>query len=242
MAAPVVRSVGVAVDNANAISPGLPSGAVEGDLLIMILETRAQAITVTDWAEAPSSPQTSTGSNKSRLTIFYIIETAVGVNRTTSDSGNHQIGQIIAIQAGTFNSTTPFNVAAGGIQLAVTAVSVILAVTTGHIPDADGTTEFSGWTNADLSAVTERMDKTGNAGDGGAIACATGVKAAAGAYGATTATAVTTANRGVISLAIAPTAVTDTRFIRSSLVSRKPLKTDDDRLASQGLISAGKST
>ena len=37
-------------------------------------------------------------------------------------------------------------------------------------------------------------------------------------------------------------AVAVTRYIRSSLVSRKPLKTDDDRLASQGLISAGKST
>jgi hypothetical protein len=33
-----------------------------------------------------------------------------------------------------------------------------------------------------------------------------------------------------------------TRYIRSSLVSRKPLKTDDDRLASTGLISAGRST
>lgn len=37
-------------------------------------------------------------------------------------------------------------------------------------------------------------------------------------------------------------AVAVTRFIRSNLVSRKPLKKDDDRLASTGLISAGKST
>lgn len=217
MAAPIVRGVGTAFDGVNAISCGLPSGTVEGDLLIYVLETRAQAITVADWAEAPSSPQTSTGSNKSRLTIFHVIQTGVGVNRATSDSGNHQIGQIIGIEAGSFDPTTPFDVSAGGIQLAVTAVSVpgatttiadclILACVTGHIPDADGTTEFSGWTNADLSSVTERMDKTGDAGDGGAIASATGVKASAGAYGATTATAVTTANRGVISLAIAPPA------------------------------------
>ena len=37
-------------------------------------------------------------------------------------------------------------------------------------------------------------------------------------------------------------AAADTRFIRSNLVSRKPLKKNADRLASTGLISAGKST
>ena len=256
MAIPTVRAVGTFSHSAGAITPGLPTGTVEGDLLIMVIETRNQTITVSDWAEVPDSPQSKTGTDTTRLTIFWVIQTSGGVNLTTSDSGNHQQGRIIGIQKDTFDavSADPFDVTAGGTQDEVTAVSIpgdtttvndclILAAVCGHVPDAVGSTEFSGWTNSDLSSVTERMDNTTNRGEGGAIGAATGGLATAGAYGATTATAVTSANRGVISLAIAPvSAVAETRYIRSKLQSRKGLEFDADRLVSTGLISADRST
>ena len=59
-------------------------------------------------------------------------------------------------------------------------------------------------TNANLTSITERIDNTTAEGDGGAIYAVTGIKAAKGAYAATTCTAVTEAERGVISLAINP--------------------------------------
>ena len=185
MPPPLVRGVGAASHSAAGITPGRPDGTVEGDLMLMVCETRNQTITCTDWAEAPDSPQSVTGQNTTRLTILFVVETSGGVNRTTNDSGNHQIGRIIGIEAGTFNVADPFDVSAGGIQEDVTAVSIpggtttvadclIFAAVTGHIPDAVGSTEFSGWTNPDLSAVTERMDDATNRGDGGALGAATG--------------------------------------------------------------------
>ena len=257
MAIPTVRGVGSFSHGTNTITPALPSGTVEGDLLIMVLETRAQTITVSGWAEVPDSPQTAGDpGEKTRLTVFWVIETSGGVNRTTSDSGDHQQGRIIGITKDTFDavSADPFDVTAGGTQVGVTAVSIpgdtttvddclILAVATGHIPDVTGTTEFSSEANSDLSSVTERMDNTTNRGEGGAIVAITGGLATAGAYGATTTTAVTSANRGVISLAIAPSAaVAETRYIRSKLQSRKGLEFDAERLVSTGLISADRST
>ena len=43
----------------------------------------------------------------------------------------------------------------------------------------DSTTEFSGWTNASLTGVTEIVDFTESNGDGGGIGAAVGVKATA---------------------------------------------------------------
>lgn len=216
MALPTIRAVGTAASGTAAISPGLPSGTVAGDLLVMALETGKQAITVSGWTEAPDSPREAGAAppGGSRLTLFYKI--AAGSDATTtSDSGNHQLGQIIGIQAGTFDSTTPFNVTAGSNQTSTTAVSIpgdtttvndclILAFCTGDNPDSDTTTQFDSWANTDLANVTEQMDFTSSAGNGGAIGMASGEKATAGAYGATTATATNPADRGCISVAIAP--------------------------------------
>ena len=217
MAAPTVRAVGAIASNTTAISPGKPAGTVAGDLLLMFLEINDASITVSGWTQAPSSPQDD-GAN-TNLLVFYVIETSGGVGTTTSDSGNHQIGRIIGITAGTFNAADPFNTSAGTTVGATTAVSIpggtttvdeclIVAATSGSGPDTTTTTEFSGWTNASLASITERIDNSRTAGDGGALGVATGVKTSAGIYSATTATAVTSAARGYISLAIAPVAAT----------------------------------
>ncbi len=184
----------------------------------MFLETADQAITASGWTEAPSSPQGATGAGvASRLTVFYRIATGTDAT-TTSDAGDHQVGQIIGITAGTFaTGAGMFNTSNGAADTTnVTALSVpgvtttvadclIVAATSQHRPDADGAnTEFSGWTNSNLTGIVEQIDVTTAAGDGGALGVATGTMASAGATGATTATCLTGGRHGLICLAVAP--------------------------------------
>jgi hypothetical protein len=213
---PTVRAIGAISGGSGAINPGLPAGTVADDLLIMVLETSDEAITVSGWTEAPSSPQTPL-AGATRLTVFY--KTAVGGDATTtSDSGNHQIGRVIGITAGTWATSGTFNVSAAGTAVVgTTSVSVpgatttvdnclVIAMATGDLPDSTSTNEFNTPANASLTGVTLQIADSHNtgSGNGGAIMAITGVEATAGTYDATTATAVTSAVRGYISLAVAP--------------------------------------
>jgi hypothetical protein len=73
------------------------------------------------------------------------------------------------------------------------------------LPDAGpGTTNFSAWTNANLTSLTERTDNTVDNGNGGGLGIATGVKATAGAYGNTAVTLASSAYKGMMSIAIKP--------------------------------------
>lgn len=219
MPAPEVRAVATQTGGASAVSPNIPASAEAGDLLIMVCESggptanteATNALTAEGWTAAPSSPQFK---GNTRLTILYRIMTG-GDPNTTNDTGDHQIARIIAIKKGTYNESAPFNVSAGGTQSKTKSVSIpgatttvndclILACASGELPDATSSTEFGEPTNASLTGLVERMDNAMTQGDGGAIYAATGVKATAGAYNATTCTAVTEADRGVISLAISP--------------------------------------
>jgi len=217
MAAPEIRAIGAINSGVGTINPTVPAGTEAGDLLLMVCESggttseteATTALTATGWSSAPSSPQVK---GNTRLTVLYKI--AVGSDATTTnDTGDHQIARIVGVKKGTFNETNPFNANAGGTQAATKSVSIpgatttvaeclVLAFASGHLPKATGTAEFSGESNASLSSLTERIDNTREAGDGGAVYCVSGVKTTAGAYSATTTTAATEAERGVISLAI----------------------------------------
>lgn len=218
-----VRAVGTVAAGTGAISPGKPAGTLEGDLLIMVAEsggatasTEANAaLTASGWT-SPPAPYADQKKGNTRLTVLYRIATGTDPT-TTNDTGDHQIARIIAIKAGTFDLEAPFNVAAVGTQGATKSVSIpgatttrdnclVIACASGHLPDATTTAEFGAPTNASLSGLTERIDNTTSEGDGGALYVASGLKAAKGAYSATTCTAVTEAERGVISLAINPPA------------------------------------
>ncbi|MHB9071489.1 MAG: hypothetical protein ACYC54_14120 [Sedimentisphaerales bacterium] len=55
-----------------------------------------------------------------------------------------------------------------------------------------------------IPAITERVDNAQNAGNGGAIGIATGIRAATGAYGNIAVTLATSAYKGMMSVAIKP--------------------------------------
>jgi type II secretory pathway pseudopilin PulG len=213
-----------AIDSDNgAITPALPAGIATGDILLLFLETANQAISISNqnggiWTEVTNSPQgTGTAGNAAatRLTVFWSRYNGTQGNPTTSDSGNHQLGRMIAIR-GVVASGNPWDITSGGVEAAAdtsgsipgatTTVAydfVVTAIATA-LPDAAGTTNFSAWTNGDLASVTEQTDDTTGQGNGGGLGIATGTKASAGAYGNTAVTLATASYKAMMTIALKP--------------------------------------
>lgn len=216
---PTLGGVGAVVGKVIAISPNLPSGTVAGDLLLMFLETANEVITVSGWTEMSCSPATRGATcpgdpQCTRLTIFY--KTATGSDTTTtSDSGNHQIGRIIGINAGSWDTGDPFDGCVASSQALTTSVimpaitttnsnTLVFASSVGDGPDSLSTTEFSGEANANLASLTELIDNARNPGNGGALLVVDGTNATPDNIGTTTSTAVTQAARATITFAVNP--------------------------------------
>jgi len=222
---PTFVAAGAVASNAAAITPALPAGIASNDILLLCLETANQAISISNqnggtWTEVTNSPQgtgTAAASSATRLTVFWSRYNGTQGAPTTSDSGNHQLGRIIAIR-GVVTSGNPWDVTAGGTEStadtsgaipgATTTVAntlVVAAIATA-LPDASGTANFSAWANSDLTSVAEQTDNTVTAGNGGGLGLATGGRATAGAYGNTTVTCATSSTKAMMSLALKPAA------------------------------------
>jgi len=221
--APTFVAAGTVASGTGAITPALPAGRQSNDILLLFLETANQAISIANqnggtWTQVTNSPQsvgTAGGSNGTRLTVFWSRYNGTQGAPTTSDSGNHQLGRIIALR-GAATSGDPCNITAGNIESTVDTSGAIAGATTTVVntlvvaaiatalPDASGTANFSAWANGDLTSVTERTDNTVTAGNGGGLGLATGVKVTAGAYGNTTVTCATASTKAMMSIAIKP--------------------------------------
>jgi hypothetical protein len=201
------------------ISPALPSGIASGDILLLFVETANQAVTISNsnggiWAEVTNSPQgtgTAAGTSATRLTAFWSRYNGTQGNPTVSDSGNHQLGRMIAIR-GAAASGNPWDVTVGGIEAtadtsgsiagATTTVAntlVVAAIAT-SLPDSTSTTRFSAWTNASLTSVTERTDNSVNAGNGGGLGIAQVLRRQPGLTAISAVTLATSAAKGMISI------------------------------------------
>ena len=222
-ALPALVVTGAVKSGTGAISPALPSGIAVNDILLLFVETANQAVSISNqnggtWAAVTGSPQgtgTAGGTSATRLTVFWSRYNGTQGAPTVSDSGNHQAARMIAIR-GAVSSGNPWDVTAGGVEAtsdtsasipgATTTVAntLVVVATAGSLPDANGTAQFSAWTNANLTSLTERTDNSVSAGNGGSLGIATGIKATAGAYGNTAATRANSAVKGMISIAIKP--------------------------------------
>ena len=222
-AVPTFVAAGAVTSGTGTITPSLPVGITTGDILLLFLETSNQAISISNqnngtWTAVTNSPQgtgTAAGTTGARLTVFWSRYNGTQGAPTASDSGDHQMGRIIAIR-GAVSTGNPWDVTAGGVEAASdTSGSIPGATTTvgntlvvvaiaSALPDATGTANFSSWTNANLASVTERTDNTVTAGNGGGLGVATGIKATAGAYGNTAVTLASSAYKGMMSVAIKP--------------------------------------
>jgi len=217
--APTWVATGAVTHSTAAITPALPSGIATNDILLLFVETYNQSVSISNqnggtWAQVAGSYQGTTGT---RLTVFWSRYNGTQGAPTTSDSGDHQIGRIIAIRRGITAYGTPWDITAGGVEAtsdksgsipgATTTVANTLVVTAiaTSLPDYNyDNNRFSSWVNANLTSLTERVDCSRNSGNGGGLGIATGVRATAGAYGNTAVTLASSATKGMMSIAIKP--------------------------------------
>jgi sialidase-1 len=217
------------------ITPALPSGLVPGDLLMLFLETAGDNIAVANadgilnpannggtWlavARGVASPQAiGSGTDEVHLTAYYSRYNGTQGDPTTSDSGDHQLGRIVAFR-GVVADGVPWDVVDGTTEAkndtsgyapgSITTVSntLVVGAVAAALPDANGTNNFSGWTNSiiGMTGLTERVDDSTSAGNGGALGVATAGFAPAGvSYGRMNVTLANASYKAALSVALKP--------------------------------------
>jgi hypothetical protein len=218
-AAPTFVAAGSVAAGAGAVSPALPSGLAAGDVLLLFVENANQAASISNqnggaWAAVTGAQQgTAGGTSSTQIIVFWSRYNGTQGAPTVADSGDHQLTRIFAIR-GAIASGNPWDVVSGGVEStsdtsgsipgATTSVSntLVVVAVSASLPDANGTSQFSGWSNASLGGLTERTDNTANSGNGGGLGIATATMAPAGAYGATAVTHANSAAKAFVSIAI----------------------------------------
>lgn len=220
---PTIRAVGAIASGTTTIAPGLPTGTIAGDLLLMFLEnqgTGESAPTASGWTQLltqVTADDGGAGNTDTRLTVLYRIAASGSDATTTNDPGDHIVGRIIGITRGTFDGTTPFHQStsskedtadtSASLPTVTTTINnclIIGAIAHGNDPASAGTANYSSWTNAALGSVTERIDNTRTDGNGGGLGVYSGTLATAGAVGNTTATLAVASYKAMATIAIAP--------------------------------------
>ncbi|NWG38102.1 hypothetical protein [Nitrososphaera sp.] len=218
--APHFFAAGTASSAAGAITPALPSGIETDDILLLFVETVNQAVSITNqnggtWTEVTNSPQgtgTAGGTTSTRLTVFWSRYNGSQGAPTTSDSGNHQLGVILAfrgvtdtgdpwdVTSGNVDATSDTSLAATGATTTAANTLVVIAATLMDDAQNFGAT----WTNADLSNITLRANEGTAAGNDGRLGIVTGKKSTAGTYGDTTNTLTASSVKGMMTIALKP--------------------------------------
>ena len=189
------QAAGTVVSGTGAISPAWPAHQA-GDVALLIVETANQAVSLSTpagFVEVTNSPRgtgTAGGTAATRLTVYWRRATSSAEsNPTIADSGDHQIARILTFR-GVIGSGDPWDVTVSDVaSSASTFVSIpgttatkdsilIVAIVANATDTASAGT--SGWTNLNLTGLTERIDNNTSSGNGGGFGVATGVKSVAG--------------------------------------------------------------
>jgi len=225
MAIPPFKAAGTFTAGTGAITPpypAAPNDPVAGDIALLVCESENQAISLSSaqgfvelGAQANKAAGTAATDPASRLAVYWKRCVGGDTAPTVADSGNHTTGQIY-LYSGCIATGNPWDVYAEGndggandttgvIPGATTTVAdclIVLICSSSY--NGTSTTEFSAWTNTNLTNILERGDNTNTAGLGGGHGLATGEKASAGAYGDTTVTLAHTSYKGAMSIALKP--------------------------------------
>lgn len=224
MAAPAFQAWGsyaVRLTADAAAPPGVPASVAQGDILLLAIEDQATDTTTglptvsggtETWTQHPASPQASGGAT--RLSLYWA--RASTASPTMPDIGggtNHTFSRVARFTGGTtsgnpwvgseYNSSTNIaaNAVVGGFSIGGPDRLVVWIVSTGY--NGTNAARFSGWANTDLTSVTEIHDQTDTIGGGGGFGAMTGVRAASGTIGASSATEAFSGHATII-LALAP--------------------------------------
>lgn len=211
---PTVVAVGAAASGTGAITPALPAGIAPDDILITAAEcegvTAPGAYTLpAGWAHVTGSPVQQ--STNTRLWVIWSRYNGVATAPSLGDSGDHNIGRMIAVR-GCPTTGNPWDVVSAATEAVVDATATWPGVTT-TIPDtlileiistgADvSTAQLGTLTNPTYSSIVEQMDNWVIAGNGGGIGMVSATKATAGATGQSTATLTTAATKCLMTVAL----------------------------------------
>lgn len=198
----------------------LPAGIVKGDILEALCESANQTVTVSAtgggvWTQAANSPQgtgTAGGTSATALTRFWSRYDGVQTAPSFQCSGGNHVNGCIAAFRGCVPVGDPHHVNTGGVKATSSTTTSIpgstttkpncLVVAAVSRMDDSNAAHYSGWTNANLSNITEIADGGGTGGNGGGIGACCGGLAVAGTYGATTATNATTTTNAYMTFAL----------------------------------------
>jgi hypothetical protein len=194
--------------SASSFSLPIPTGTQDGDILIAIIESANQtAATLSGgnqtWTEIDTVGGIGVnafGATSTRIQAFWARRGATApTSPTVSDTTDHQHGVMVAFRdciatGSPIGDSEPSSEAAVDTSGSATGITtptanemVCLAVGT-SLPDASSTAAniFSAHACASLTSITERVDASTNAGNGGGLNFMHGAKATAGATGAIT--------------------------------------------------------
>jgi hypothetical protein len=202
--------------SANAITPAFPSGIAADDILITVAEcegvTTPGVYTLpSGWAHVTGSPVQQ--STNTRLWVIWARYDGVFTAPSLGDSGDHNVGRMIAIR-GCPTTGNPWDVAAAATE-AVSDTSATWPGVTTTVDDtlileiisssADSSTAPLGatpLTNANYTSITTQINNGIITGNGGAIGVVSGVKATAGATGQSTGTLQVAGFKALMTLAL----------------------------------------
>jgi hypothetical protein len=212
--APTVVNVGAIASGTTAITPAFPASIAAGDILVTVAEcegvTAPGAYTLpSGWAHITGSP-VQEGTN-TRLWVIWARYDGVFTAPSLGDSGDHNVGRMIAIR-GCPTTGSPWDVAAAaveavsdtsatwpGVTTTVDDTLILEIIATGF--DVASTSMLGALTNATYTSITERMDNWVIAGNGGGIGMVSAVKATAGATGQSTATLTSASSKALMTVA-----------------------------------------
>lgn len=222
---PSVVNVGAVASGAASITPAFPASIVANDILIGVGECEGVTAPGTytppsGWAHITGSPVQQ--STNTRLTVIWLRYTGSETAQSWGDSGDHNLGRIIAVR-GCPTTGNPWDVVASSVEAAsdtsVTWPGVTTTVTNTLIleilagsSDVASTTWLGALTNGAYSGITERMDNAITTGNGGGIGCVSADMASAGATGASTATLSTAGFKAHMTLALKDAIPGPTRY------------------------------
>ncbi|MEK7438957.1 MAG: DUF6701 domain-containing protein [Pseudomonadota bacterium] len=198
-------------------NPAWPAHAVNDIALLFIESTGGQAVTLgvpNGFVAVANSPQaTGAGTAGTQLSVFWARATSTAMARPIIASpSDHFYAQIITFR-GVLSGGNPIDATAGGVKAAA-STSVTLGGVTTTVANAlvvqavardndSAAAAFSAQANATLTGITERLDAGTANGNGGGLGVWSGVKAAAGATGNTTAT-VSNSTNAFLTIALKP--------------------------------------
>lgn len=211
-------AIGTIVSGVGEVKPEWPAGVQEGDIAFLICESANQAISLripSGFQELFTQQGTGTAgaTTATRLAVFWCRATSNAMPQpTVADPGDH-VAAIIAVYRDAAEGPYPFDGVAGGVKASVSTTTTWDALTTTvadclilHFATRENDAATAAWsaqTNANLSAIAERVDTGTTQGNGGGFTLFEGLKAAAGSTGASTATVTSTID-GHMTVALRP--------------------------------------